>query len=101
MRRDRRICSWAVGGGTTHCVGGRRNEIDRMAEGSRAIRLAWMEEDPSTGRITLSRQAQQEDGSWREQTATVEPGGSHRLLELCRESAADFARREQGTALDS
>jgi hypothetical protein len=72
-----------------------------MAEGSRAIRLAWMEHDPATGRTRLSWQAQQEDGSWKQEGAILQPGESHPLLELCREAAADFARREEGTATDS
>jgi hypothetical protein len=101
MRRRRRMCSGPGGRGTTHCGRDGANEIEGMAEGFPAIRLAWMEEDSSTGRMRLSWQAQQEDGSWRQETATVEPGGRHRLLELCREGAADFARREKGTPLDS
>jgi hypothetical protein len=72
-----------------------------MSEHSHAIRLAWMEQDPSSGRIRLSWQAQQEDGSWKRGTATLEPGEGHPLLELCREAAADFARRERGAAKDS
>jgi hypothetical protein len=55
-----------------------------MAEGSRAIRLAWMEVDSATGRLTLSWQAQQPDGSWGQETATVEPGQGHPLLERCK-----------------
>ena len=75
------------------CNGG--SEIDRMGERSRAIRLAWMELDASTGRINLSWQAQQEDGSWEGETAILEAEESHPLLELCRAAAADFARRER------
>jgi hypothetical protein len=56
-----------------------------------------MEQDASTGRINLSWQAQQDDGSWKRETATVEAEESHPLLELCREAAAEFARRERGT----
>ena len=69
-----------------------------MGEHSHAIRLAGMELDASTGRISLSWQAQQKDGSWKRETATLEHGDSLPLLELCREAAADFARRERGTA---
>lgn len=72
-----------------------------MAEGSRAIRLAWLEVDSSTGRILLSWQAQQEDGSWKAESATLQPGEGHPLLDLCRDAAADFARRERGTSTDS
>jgi hypothetical protein len=71
-----------------------------MAEGARAIRLAWLEVDSPTGRIRLSWQAQQEDGSWKAETATLEPGESHPLLDLCKDAAADFARRERGPATD-
>src|ERR1700737_3197428 len=83
------------------CASAKESEIDRMSEHSRAIRLAWMEQDPSTGRIRLSWQAQQEDGSWRRETATIEPGGGHPLLEVCRKSAAEFARRQRGAETDS
>ena len=57
-----------------------------------------MELDPFTGRIKLSWDAKQEDGSWKLQTVTLEPGESHPLLKLCRESVADFDRRTRGTA---
>jgi hypothetical protein len=53
-------------GKTTHCASGIGCDFERMAEASRAIRLAWMEVDSPTGRVTLSRQAQQPDGSWGE-----------------------------------
>jgi hypothetical protein len=81
----------------THCAFAEGSEIDHMREHSPAIRLAWMEQDASTGRINLSWQAQQDDGSWKRETATVEAEESHPLLELCREAAAEFARRERGT----
>ena len=60
-----------------------------------------MELDPSTGRTRLSWQVQQEDGSWKQEKATLEPGESHPLLEECSKAAADFARRERGTSTDS
>jgi hypothetical protein len=72
-----------------------------MAEGSRAIRLAWLEVDSSTGCIHLSWQAQQEDGSWKTEAAALQPGESHPLMDVCRDAAADFARRERGPATDS
>jgi hypothetical protein len=72
-----------------------------MAESSRAIRLAWLEEDPISGRIRLSWQAQQEDGTWRDEEATIERGEAHPLLDLCRRAATDFIRRDRGTPLDS
>jgi len=71
-----------------------------VAEGSRAIRLAWMEVDSPTGRVTLSWQAQQPDGSWEQKTATGEPGEGHPLLERRKEAVADFARRTRGPATD-
>ena len=60
-----------------------------------------MEEDSFTGRISLEWQAQQEDGTWKQESATLERGQGHPLLELCRRAAEDFARRDRGTALDS
>lgn len=41
---------------TTHCAPGIGCDFERMAEGSRAIRLAWTEVDSPTGRVTLSWQ---------------------------------------------
>lgn len=72
-----------------------------MGEHSRAIRLAWMDQDPSSGRIRLSWHAQQEDGSWKRETVTLEPGEGHPLLEACRKSAAEFGRRQRGAETDS
>jgi hypothetical protein len=89
-----------AGRGTTHCARGVANEIDSMAASSRAIRLAWLEEDPISGRIRLSWQAQQDDGTWREDAATIERGERHPLLDLCRRAAMDFIRRDRGTPLD-
>jgi hypothetical protein len=89
------------GRGTTHCAYDRADEIDSMAQGSRAIRLAWLEVDSFTGRIRLSWQAQQEDGSWKSEAATLQPGETHPLLDQCRDASADFARRERGPATDS
>lgn len=86
---------------STHCARGTATEIEGVTEPPRAIRLAWMELDPDTGHINLSWQAKQEDGSWRQERATLEPGESHALLEQCREAAADFARRERGAGTDS
>jgi hypothetical protein len=87
--------------GTAHCASGIGCDFERMAEGSRAIRLAWMEVDSPTGRVALLWQAQQPDGSCGQETATVEPGEGHPLLERCKEAVADFARRARGPATDS
>jgi hypothetical protein len=85
---------------TTHCARTGGSEIESMAEPFPAISLPWMEQDPSTGRIHISWHQEREDGSWTKETATLEPGESHVLLELCRESVADFDRRTRDTATD-
>ena len=73
-----------------------------MSEPSRrAIALPWMVENPLSGRIKLSWEAEQEDGSWKRETATLQRGENHPLLELCRESVADYERRTRDTNLDS
>jgi hypothetical protein len=71
-----------------------------MAQPSRAISLLWMEQDASTGRIHLSWDVQQVDGSWKKETATLERGEGHPLLKRCRESVADFERRTRVTGSD-
>ena len=70
-----------------------------MAEPARAITLAWMEEDPSSGRMHLSWYARLEDGSWKQERATLESGETHPLLQQCKDSVTDFARRERGIPL--
>ena len=74
-----------------------QTKLKHMAQPERAIRLAWMEQDPPTGRMHLSWYAQLEDGSWKQERATLEPGETHPLLQRCKDAAADFARRERGT----
>ena|ERR1700687_1463506 len=110
IRRDRRIGKSANYSndarpnvrGTTHCTCCEGGEIKNVTEPfRRAIALPWMVENPLSGRIKLSWEAQQEDGSWKRETATLHRGEKHPLLELCRKSVADHERRTRDTKLDS
>jgi hypothetical protein len=69
-----------------------------MAEPSPAISLPWMSKLPPVDGLKPSWEAEQEDGSWKHETATLQRGESHPLLELCRKSVADFDRRTRGNA---